>query len=53
VRKHPTGQPEIVLSGIAGQRAGHIGCTRVHLSLSHEADKAIAFVIIEGEPHHE
>ena len=48
VRKQPSGQPEIVLSGVAKQRAGEIGCTRVHLALSHEEDKAIAFVIIEG-----
>lgn len=50
VRKHPSGQPEIVLSGAAERRARQMGCTRVHLSLSHEADRAIAFVIIEGAP---
>lgn len=48
VRKHPTGQPEIVLSGAAEQRAEQVGCRCVHLSLSHETDRAIAFVIIEG-----
>lgn len=53
VRKHPTGMPEIVLSGAAKQRAEEMGVTRIHLSLSHESDKALAVVILEGDspPH--
>ncbi len=50
VRKHPSGRPEIVLSGNALGRAEALGATGVHVSLSHEADKAMAVVIIEGEP---
>ncbi len=49
VRKLPTGVPEIVLSGAAKQRAEELGVKRIHLSLSHETDKAMAVVILEGE----
>ena len=48
IRKHPTGQPEITLHGAARERAEQIGCEHIHVSLSHEADKAVAFVVIEG-----
>ncbi len=50
VRTQPSGQPEVILSGEAQRRAEAMGCSRIHLSLSHESDKAMAFVIIEGEP---
>ena len=49
VRKQPSGMPEIILSGAAKQRAEELGVTRIHLSLSHETDKAMAVVILEGE----
>lgn len=49
VRKHPSGVPEIVLSGAARERARELGVTRIHVSLSHEIDKAMAVVILEGE----
>ncbi|MGC9318543.1 MAG: holo-ACP synthase [Armatimonadota bacterium] len=49
VRKHPTGMPEIVLSGAAQDRAEELGVRRIHVSLSHETDKAMAVVILEGE----
>ena len=49
VRKHPSGMPEIILSGAARQRAEELGVARIHLSLSHETDKAMAVVILEGE----
>ncbi|MEA3403435.1 MAG: holo-ACP synthase [Armatimonadota bacterium] len=49
VRKHPTGMPEIVLSGAARERAEELGVRRIHVSLSHESDKAMAVVILEGE----
>lgn len=48
VRKLPTGTPEIVLSGAARERAEELGVTRIHVSLSHETDKAMAVVILEG-----
>lgn len=50
VRKHPTGMPEIVLSGAAQQRAEQVGVTRIHVSLSHEAEMAMAVIILEGAP---
>ncbi len=49
VRKHPSGMPEIVLSGAARARADELGVTRIHVSLSHETDKAMAVVILEGD----
>ncbi len=49
VRKQPTGMPEIVLSGAAKQRAEEMGVTRIHVSLSHEAEVATAVVILEGD----
>jgi len=50
VRKHQTGQPEILLSGQALQRAEELGVTRIHVSLTHDADRAVAVVIMEGDP---
>ncbi len=49
VRKHPTGRPEIVLSGAAKARADEMGVTGIHVSLSHEGQRALAVVIVEGE----
>lgn len=43
------GKPEILLSGNAAKIAGELGVTRVHLSLSHTDEYAVAFVILEGE----
>ncbi|MGI5820374.1 MAG: holo-ACP synthase [Armatimonadota bacterium] len=48
VRKHPTGRPELVLTGAAKQRAEELGVERIHISLSHEAQMAMAVVILEG-----
>ena len=45
----PHGQaPELVLSGSARDRAQSLGIARLHLSLSHDAGVAIAFVVAEG-----
>ena len=49
VRKHPTGMPELVLTGAAKERAQAMGVTSIHVSLSHEAGMAMAVVILEGE----
>ncbi len=49
VRKHPTGMPELVLTGAAKERAEAMGVTSIHVSLSHEAGMAMAVVIFEGE----
>jgi len=42
------GRPEIVLHGTALARFGAAGCSRVHVSLTHERDNAVAVAIIEG-----
>jgi len=42
------GRPDIVLHGSALARLGFVGGTRVHVSLTHERDNAIAIAIIEG-----
>ena len=42
------GKPGIILHGDAKKRLEEIGGARVHLSLSHEGDTAMAFVVVEG-----
>jgi holo-[acyl-carrier protein] synthase len=42
VERLPTGQPSIVLHGRAAQRAEQLGMGRIAVSISHEADYAIA-----------
>ena len=42
------GRPGVRLHGDAQKRLEEIGGARVHLSLSHEGDMAMAFVVIEG-----
>jgi len=44
----PAGGPELHLHGAAADTAAARGVRRVHLSISHEADYAIAFVVLEG-----
>lgn len=48
VRKHPSGMPELVLTGAAKERAEAMGVQRIYVSLSHESDFAMAVVILEG-----
>ena len=48
VTHEESGAPGIVLHGEAKERMEALGGERVHLSLSHEGDSAMAFVIIEG-----
>ncbi len=43
----PSGRPDIVLHGSALARLGAVGGARVHVSLTHESDNAIAIAIIE------
>ena len=40
--------PRLVLSGGAEERARALGIEHLHLSLSHESDAALAFVVAEG-----
>jgi holo-[acyl-carrier protein] synthase len=42
------GRPEIVLHGSARARLGAVGGSRVHVSLTHESDNAVAIAVIEG-----
>jgi len=48
VRKHPSGMPELVLTGAAQEQAEAMGVQRIYVSLSHESDFAMAVVILEG-----
>jgi holo-[acyl-carrier protein] synthase len=48
VRKHPSGRPELFLTGAAKERADAMGVTQIHVSLSHDAGVAMAVVILEG-----
>jgi len=42
------GRPGLRLTGKAQEFAAALGCTRIHLSLSHTEDLSIAHVILEG-----
>ena len=44
----PSGRPSMVLYGAALTRLDAVGGARVHVSLTHESDNAIAIAIIEG-----
>ena len=43
------GKPSLHLAGFAAEYAEELGVTGIHVSLSHEADMAVAVVILEGE----
>ena len=43
------GKPEIILHGKAKELANELNINNIHVSLSHEEDKAIAFTISEIE----
>jgi phosphopantetheinyl transferase (holo-ACP synthase) len=45
----PGQRPVLKFNGKAAEFAARLGCERTHLSLSHTADQAIAYVILEGE----
>ena len=42
------GKPGVALHGAAKEKMESIGGKRVHLSLTHEGDMAMAFAVIEG-----
>ncbi|MDR2095777.1 MAG: holo-ACP synthase [Treponema sp.] len=48
VNRH-NGQPDIELFGTARSRLEKSGANRVHISLTHEQDNAIAMVVLEYE----
>jgi holo-[acyl-carrier protein] synthase len=48
VGREPSGKPTLTLSGVAAQLAVQRGVTRIHLTLTHTAEMAMAVVIMEG-----
>jgi len=50
VKNRHNGQPEIEVYGTALAALNRNGASRVHLSLTHERDNAIAMVVLEKEP---
>ena len=49
VKNRHNGRPEIILSGTALAALKNNGANRVHISLTHERDYAIAMVVLENE----
>ena len=49
VKNRHNGQPEIVVAGTALEAFRHSGAARIHVSLTHERDNAIAMVVLENE----
>lgn len=49
VSNDPLGAPSLTLIGGALERSRALGVTNIHVSLSHQAEYAIAQVILEGE----
>jgi holo-[acyl-carrier protein] synthase len=48
VRTEESGQPSVTVSGGAKRLCDERGVAHIHISLSHERDNAIAFVILEA-----
>ncbi|HEY9856554.1 MAG TPA: holo-ACP synthase [Stenomitos sp.] len=48
VLRAPNGKPSLMLHGATGEIARRMGIERTHLSLTHESDRAMAFVVLEG-----
>jgi len=48
VGNDPLGAPSITFHGTALEKSRRLGVTRIHVSLSHQHDYAIAHVILEG-----
>ena len=49
VKNRHNGLPEVLLSGSALKALKHSGANRIHLSLTHERDNAVAMVVLESE----
>ena len=49
VKNRHNGQPEIFVSGTALAALKRSGAARIHLSLTHERDNAVAMVVLENE----
>lgn len=50
IASEASGQPHFVLSGSTAEAVAARGITRLHLTLTHDAGLAAAFVVAEGEP---
>lgn len=48
VRRLPTGDTELVVTGAVAERAAALGIRRWHVSLTHTSVTATAFVVAEG-----
>lgn len=49
VLHEPSGKPTVVLHGRARERAAELQMARIHLSLSHDGDYALAQVVLESD----
>lgn len=49
VLRADSGAPTLSLTGTVAARAAELGATHWHLSLSHDGDSAVAFVVAENE----
>ena len=49
VKNKHNGQPEITVSGTALSALENCGAEKIHVSLTHERDNAIAMVVLESE----
>jgi len=49
VRRLPGGRPTAVFHGKAGEIFARLGGVRTHLSITHTAESAMAYVILESE----
>jgi len=49
VKNKHNGQPEILVSGTAFSALEKCGAGKIHVSLTHEKDNAIAMVVLENE----
>ena len=47
VKNRHNGQPEILVMGTALAALGHSGADRIHVSLTHEQNNAVAMVVLE------
>lgn len=47
ILNNPAGKPEAVLSGAAKQTAARLNVARIHLSISHERQYAVAVAVLE------
>jgi holo-[acyl-carrier protein] synthase len=47
VRRGPAGAPEAHLSGRAAERLAELGASRVHCTITHSEDHAMAMILIE------